>query len=264
MRSSSGGGASYSNLAYAVFYREVVNWLRYPVNAAGVVIGQLLMFALLFFGGRAVFGEAFAGSIGSVVVGYFLWSLAGQSYEGIVSIISQEASWGTLERHFLSPFGFERVLLMKAFARVVRSFAVSVLIFGVMLLVTGMRPTIPVLTVLVILACTVLSVVGVGFVMGGLAVLYKRISSFVQLFSLVILGLVGAPVLEVPWLRYLPVVQGSTMLQQSVRGGIPLWEFGPQSLAILVAVAGGYFALGLAGFHVIQRRARRLGVLGDY
>ena len=46
--------------------------------------------------------------------------------------------------------------------------------------------------------------------------------------------------------------------------GIRLWEFGLLELGLLVGVAGGYLAGGYLVFQFATRRARRLGVLGDY
>jgi ABC-2 type transport system permease protein len=46
--------------------------------------------------------------------------------------------------------------------------------------------------------------------------------------------------------------------------GTRLWEFPVVDLAVLVIVAVGYVALGYVVFQYATRRARRLGVLGDY
>ncbi|QIB75477.1 ABC transporter permease [Halogeometricum borinquense] len=264
MGSSNSGTAGYGSLAYAILSREVINWARYPVNAASVVFGQFFFFALIFFGGQAVSSQGFSDSAAGLVVGYFLWSLVGQSYQGTIGIITEEASWGTLERHFISPFGFNRVLFIKAIARMLRALFVSLAVLAMMVILTGTQLQMHVITVLSILLLTTLSVVGLGFAMGGVAVLYKRISSFSQLFSLVILGLVGAPVLDIPWLRVLPVVQGSAMLQQTMRSGVRLWQFDGIDIGILVGVTLVYFGIGFAVFHLTQRRARNVGVLGDY
>jgi len=43
-----------------------------------------------------------------------------------------------------------------------------------------------------------------------------------------------------------------------------LWEFSVLDLALLVGVAAGYLAGGYLVFQVATRRARKLGVLGDY
>ncbi len=46
--------------------------------------------------------------------------------------------------------------------------------------------------------------------------------------------------------------------------GTRLWEFPQTDLAVLFVVVMGYMPLGYVVFEVATRRARRLGVLGDY
>jgi ABC-2 type transport system permease protein len=46
--------------------------------------------------------------------------------------------------------------------------------------------------------------------------------------------------------------------------GTRLWEFPLGDLAVLCAVAVGYLLVGYVVFQRATRRARRLGVLGDY
>ena len=54
------------------------------------------------------------------------------------------------------------------------------------------------------------------------------------------------------------------LLQQSMRSGVALWELPASELAILVATAVGYVAIGYYLFQRAQVRARRQGVLGHY
>lgn len=262
--SSASRSAGYRQLTYAVLYRDFVNWVRYPVNAIGVIMGQFVFFTMVFFGGQAVAGPTFSDSIEALIIGYFLWTLSGQSYQGVVTIITREASWGTLERHFISPFGFGPVLLAKVAARVLRVVVVSLIVLMLMMLLTWTWLDMHVFTVVPILALSILSVIGLGFAMGGLAVLYKQIDSITALFNFILIGLIGAPVLNMGWLRALPLVQGSAMLQEAITDGTRIWEFDLVALGILGAVAVGYFVIGFLGFYLTQRRARNLGVLGDY
>lgn len=105
---------------------------------------------------------------------------------------------------------------------------------------------------------------GLGLVMGGLNVLYKRISNVLNILQFAFIGLISAPVFDLPWARVLPLVQGSAMLQRAMVDGTHLWEFDPLTLAVLVGTSVFYLALGYVVFSLTTRRARRLGVLGDY
>jgi len=95
-------------------------------------------------------------------------------------------------------------------------------------------------------------------------VLYKRIGNWLNLLQFGFIVLISAPVFELPWTRFFPLAHGSALLQRAMVDGVRLWEFGLGDLALLVGVAVGYLFGGYLVFHYATRRARRLGVLGDY
>jgi len=254
----------YYHLMKAVIHRDLVIWLRYPVNAATGILMALIFFGLIFYGGRLVAGQAIDDTIEGLIVGYFLWTLAQGAYFGITNDVQAEAGWGTLERHFMTPFGFGPVILAKSIAVVLRTFLTSAVVLAAMLVMTGRSLELPLVTVVVVAALAVASAFGLGLAMGGLSVLYKRINNVANLLQFAFIGLISAPVFEIPWTRILPLVQGSALLQVVMRDGDRLWELDPLALAILVGTAGFYLGAGYLAFVLATRRARRLGVLGDY
>jgi len=256
--------AGYHHLARAVLYRELVLFVRYPANAVGGIVVALLFFGLIFYGGRMVAGRALTDSIEGIVVGYFLWTLAVGAYSSLSNDIGSEVQWGTLERHVVTPFGFAPVVLLKGVAKVVRTFLTSALVLGVMLALTDTSLQVPLLTVVVIAGLAVTSVLGLGYAAGGITLLYKRVGNWLNLLQFGFVLLVSAPALDVPLARFLPLAHGSALLQRAMREGTPLWAFPVADLALLVAVAVGYLAAGYLVFQFTSRRARRLGVLGDY
>ncbi|MFC7138117.1 ABC transporter permease [Halobaculum litoreum] len=256
--------ATYWHLARAVLYREYLLFVRYPANAVGGVVVSLFFFGVLFFGGRLLAGRALTDSIEGIVVGYFLWTLSVGAYSSVTNDIGSEVQWGTLERHVTTPFGFAPVALLKGVAKVVRTFLISTVILAAMLAITGTTLSLNVGTVVVVATLTVASVLGLGFAAGGVAVLYKQIGNWLNLLQFGFVILVSAPALDAPWLSAFPLAHGSGMLQRAMVDGTRLWEFPLADLAVLVAVAAVYMAVGYGVFQAATRRARRLGVLGDY
>jgi ABC-2 type transport system permease protein len=254
----------YTHLLKAVIYRDLLIWIRYPLNAALGIFMGVFFFALMFYGGTLVAGQAFSDSIEGLIVGYFLWTLSIGAYSGIMNDIQSEASWGTLERHFMTPFGFGPVVFAKSIAIVFRTFMTSTVVLIVMLLITGTTLNLNFVTVFPVATLTIASALGLGLVMGGLSVLYKRISNVANLLQFAFIGLISAPVFDIPWARFLPLAQGSAMLQRAMRDGVRIWEFELVTIVVLVGTSVGYLALGYAIFGLTTRRARRLGVLGDY
>jgi ABC-2 type transport system permease protein len=256
--------AGYYRLARAVLYREAVLFVRYPANAIGGVVIAIFFFGVLFYGGRMVAGRALTDSIEGIIVGYFLWTLSVGAYSAISNDIGSEVQWGTLERHVMTPFGFAPVALLKGVAKVVRTFLTSGIVLGVMLVVTGTALELNALTIVIVAGLSITSVLGLGFAAGGITLLYKRIGNWLNLLQFGFVVLVSAPSLDIPWLRFLPLAHGSGLLQRAMVNGTRLWEFPAADLGLLVAVAAGYLGAGYLVFQYATRRARRLGVLGDY
>ena len=256
--------ATYSHLAKAVLYREYLIFVRYPANAIGGIVVALFFFGVLFYGGRALTGRALTDSIEGIIVGYFLWTLSVGAYSSVSNDLGSEVQWGTLERHITTPFGFAPVALLKGVAKIVRTFLTSAVILAVMLLLTGTQLSLSPFTVVVIAGLSITSVLGLGFAAGGVTVLYKRIGNWLNLLQFGFVVLISAPVFDAPWTRVLPLAHGSALLQRAMVDGVRLWEFGLLDLGLLVGVAGGYLAGGYLVFQYATRRARRLGVLGDY
>ncbi|WP_265108532.1 ABC transporter permease [Halosolutus halophilus] len=256
--------AGYYHLARAVLYREFLIFVRYPANAIGGIIVSLFFFGVLFYGGRMVAGRALTDSIEGIIVGYFLWTLSVGAYSAISNDISSEVQWGTLERHVMTPFGFAPVALLKGVAKIVRSFITSTIILAVMIGITGTSLELPLFTIGVIATLSIVSVLGLGLAAGGVTVLYKQIGNWLNLLQFGFIVLISAPAFDLGWMRFLPLAHGSALLQRAMIDGTRLWEFTPIELGLLIGVAAGYVALGYAVFQYATRRARRLGVLGDY
>lgn len=259
-----GRRAGYYYLLKAVFLREFLIWIRYPVDAVLSLLSTTITYGLLLFGGLVVAPGAVSDSLGGIIVGIFLLSLVNSAYGGITGAVGAEATWGTLERHYLSPFGFGPVMIAKGIGIMTKGFITSFIVFIVLLFASGKTLKIPLLTVIIVTFFTIASVLGVGFVTGALGILYKRIGAVNNLISFIFLGLIASPVFELWWAKLFPLAQGSALLQKSMKEGVRIWEFDPISLAILVGVAIFYLATGYKLFDIIIKRARKLGTLGDY
>jgi len=131
---------------------------------------------------------------------------------------------GTLEQLFMSPFGFGRVMIAKTVGNMVDTFLRGAITLAVMLVVSGRTLAVDPITVLPIAALAVAPAVGIGFLFGGLAIRFKRVENAFQLMQFGFIGLIAAPVAQYPWMKWLPLAQGSQLLQTAMRDGIALWN----------------------------------------
>ncbi|WP_049997038.1 ABC transporter permease [Halococcus sediminicola] len=254
----------FLTLVRAVAKKRALLMVRYPVNTLSQFAMTYFVFLIIFFGGQALAGAALADSIEGIIVGYMLWSASITAYAGLAWNVTRESQWGTLEQLFMSPFGFGRVIAVKTAVNVLEAFLWGIGILALMLPTTGQSLVIKPVTVLVLGTFAVAPAVGIGFVFGGLAMLYKRVENAFNLVQFVLIGLIAAPVGEYPLLKWLPLAQGSYLLGQAMTEGVRLWEFSAMELAVLVVTAVGYLGIGYLAFHRAQRRARRKGVMGHY
>lgn len=251
-------------LLKAIVYKQFILLVRYPVNTLSQLLSIYLIFGVIFFGGSAVAGQALTDSLEGIIVGFFLFTTVIVAYSGLSWSVTREAQWGTLEQLFMSPYGFGRVMWLKMCVDVAFSFLWGGVMLGLMLLTTGRSLTVDPLTVLPLLVLTIASAVGIGFVFAGLAVLYKRIENAFQLVQYGFIALIAAPVGQYPLLQFLPVTQGSHLLQTAMREGTPLWALPAGELGVLVGTAVVYCLAGYLVFGRAVDRARRLGVMGQY
>jgi ABC-2 type transport system permease protein len=238
--------------------------VRYPLNTATRFLTLVALFSVIFFGGRAVTGPTLSDSLGGIIVGLFIWTLAIVAFSGLSWNVTREAQWGTLERLFMSPHGFGVVMTTKMLVNVLFSFLWGLSLLVVMMALSGEWLTVDPLTILPLGALTLASISGIGFLFAGLALLYKRIENVFQLVQWGFIGLIAAPAGTYPLLKLLPVSHGSYMLRRAMDDGVRLWEFAPAELGLLVATSTLYLLVGYYCFTRAQLRARRKGLMGQY
>lgn len=237
---------------------------RYLLNTVVGFATLYAFFALLFFGGRFVAEELVSESVGPLVVGYFLFTMAVSAYADLTHDLTDEAQWGTLEQLSMSPFGFTEVVAVKTVVNLLGTFASGLALLVLMMATTGTWLSVPPLSLVVVGALTLLPVVGVGFAFGGVALVYKQVEKVFPLVQLSFAGLIALPVEAYAPAKLLPISLGSHVLQRVLIAGVSVWEVPVADLALLVGQSGFYVAVGLLVFRAGTAKARERGVLGHY
>ena len=251
-------------LLKVVFFKQLKIELRYIVNTISQFATIYIFFAIIFFGGQAVAGAALSESLGGIIVGFFLFTLAISAYSGIAYNVTEESQWGTLERLYMSPHGFGKVMIVKSAVNVSLTFLWALILLVLMMLTAGRWLSVDLVTVVPLTVLALGSVLGLGFVFAGIALLYKRLENLIQLVQFGFVGLIGAPVDAYPWLKLLPLTHGSALLQRAMNHNVALWELPRSELGLLVVSSTLYFAAGYYCFHYCLDRARERGVMAHY
>jgi len=124
-----------------------------------------------------------------------------------------------------------------------------------------MRPGIIVLpSTLISLA----SVYGIGFMVGGLALVFKQIQAFFQILQWIFLGFIAAPIYQYSMLKALPLSLGFNLINEVMSKNLSFFKLSSLDLVLLILNGAFYFCIGLFVFSICERVAKSRGLLGHY
>ncbi|WP_170159522.1 ABC transporter permease [Calidithermus terrae] len=253
-------------VVYIELWRFLRALTRYPLELLGGVLGAGVGFALFFSGVRYLAGPALFGErLEALVVSLIAWSLAFSLLSHTASNLAEEALAGLLEQLALTRPGLLGVVLVRALLSLLQIGLLVIPIVLAILLTSGAQLNFPPLTLLP-LGTLAFGSLGLGLVLGGLALVYKRVGQLLGLLQFLFLGLflVRFEALAWPWnaLGYLlPMTPSVAALRLLLgRSEAPGWD-----LLLLAGInALAYLALGIGFFQRAIRRARQQGTLGTY
>ena len=257
---------STATLYHASLRWTLIQFRRYAFDTISGLVSIYGFFVVIFFGARIFGGNqpGFGENIEGLVVSFGMWALTVLALGVITFELTQEAQQGTLEQLGMSPFGLVRVLVARLFTHVLVYLSIWIVLLVLMMATTGRWLNIDVVSVLPLLAVTLLGVFGLGFVLAGLSIVFKRVQQALQVYQVLVIGLVVVPVDEVPFVKYLPLAWGTHLMRRVMRDEASILGMGLGDLAFLAANSALYFLGGIAVFKVFERAARERGLLGHY
>lgn len=247
-------------------WKNLIEFKRYFFNSLSGIVTIFIFFYLIFFGLRAVAGGTpqFGDTIDGVIVGYFMWFMFLLSFQNVSFGIIEEAQRGTLEQVFMSPIPFE----FQVFSRIIGEFLINLLmVVGMMYFAaftTGRTLNFNLITLLYLMIIGVMSALGVGMILGGIALIFKRISSFIQIVTFGSLMFTMIDVTVNPVLRLLPMAQATHMMRLMTLENYTLLDFPLVEHLYLWAASTLFLFIGITVFRSFERRAMVTGALGQY
>jgi len=271
--SSSGAGVvpRMSAVAVAMWNRNIIMLKRYAFNTLTQLINVYVLFLVVFFGARGLAGAvggspvALGDTLDATIVGFFLWYLALSSHSDLAYTITNEARLGTLEQLMMTPFGFRWAAFFEAASVTVTNLITSGVILLAMLLTTGRQLSIDFVTIVPLLLLATATTYGIGFLVAGVALVYKRIDAFMLFFQWIFLALIGAPALFPTWLvRVLPLATISELLNEAMTRGTFLTDLGAGRLGAAVINTAACVVVGALAYSWMEHKARISGSLAQY
>lgn len=246
--------------------KVVIEFRRYLFDTMSGLVTIYGFFLILFFGAKVFGGDHpnFGTTLSQVIVSYALWALTMFTLSALGYDLVQEAQLGTLEQVSMSPFGLAHVLVARVFSTMFTYLGVWIVLFVLMMATTGRWLHIDVPSVLPIVLLSMGGIIGVGFVLAGLAIVFKRVQNALQINQIAIFALLVVPVDQAPVIKYLPLAWGADLLRRVMVDGTSIFSMPAADLLFLVANSAAYFFGGIAVFKLFERKARERGLLGHY
>lgn len=260
-------------LTLLAFHAEMQKGFRllwsYRFNSVAELIGMAIVFVgISFLLGR---GEIDAEEVASTLLGYLVWFFGSTAISDMSYDLTEEARAGTMEQMFMSPVPVGVIVMGRVCATMVTAL-LEVLLVGIAVIVLMNIPLPLRLQGIPVFLLTMVGLLGFGFVMGGIALIYKQVNSIANLVQTTLIFLTGAlvPVSFFPeWLellsKLLPSTQGIIVLRNVVlenQSLLAAWNDG--SLILLVINSAVYFVGGWLFFLWCENRAKKQGTLGQY
>lgn len=243
----------------------VINLRRYVFETISGTLTLFLFFLAMFYGLRALApGPRLDSTLESLVVGYAMWSLAIFAFFSMAQEIVAEAQLGTLEQLAMSPLGLSRVLLGNALAGLIWQILTLVVLLTLIMAATGQWLHVDVFSILPILILTVAGVIGLSFAMGGLAIVFKRVQSALQITQMFFIACLALPLSRFGFMKFAPLAWGNQLLTDVMVRDRSLLDIPAGEIAFLLAHAVVYLVVGMAIFQYFEKVARRRGTLGHY
>lgn len=253
------------HLFNANFRKEYIEMKRYLPNTIALVFTFYIIFLAAFFGIMFIGDPAnFDMNVQYSIVSVVFWSLTMMTMNFIGFSVITEATRGTLEQIYMSPMGVWKIMLTRIIAQFgLQSIIMVLLLFGAML-TSGQWLSLNPMTTIPIIVVTMISMVGISFMIAGLAIIVKQIQAFLQIFQFVLMGLIFVPLTVAPFLAFAPFVKGVNMVRTVMMEDLTLTQLPLSDYGVLLLNSLVYLILGLVVFHRCERIAMKKGLLGQY
>lgn len=262
-------------LFMAELKREFILLRRYPFETISRLVWNLGFALLIYFGFNAIGGSAaqsipgFSQGQDGRLLGLLTTYIAMNALNNAAEVLQEETRTGTLEQAALSPPPLVMVLFMRDLASLIEMLVRFVLVVALASLVTGVRFHLDPLAIGLLLTLMYLGLEGLGMILGGAALLYKRIATLSQFAVMLVFGLAMLPLstqgVSGLLVQSFPFTKALLLLRAVAVDGKPFSALvADGSLLSLALNAALFLALGAAVFTWAEARARDWGTLNQY
>lgn len=252
--------------------KSIIELIRYRFNTISDILSFYFLFIAMFFGMK-VFGNSMNVSpislgetLEGFVAGYFLWTVMLMAYSDTAHSVINDANRGTLEQISMSSLGLHSILIVRSFTNVIVNLIVCFLVLYSIMATTNYWLDIKIVQLVILILIGIFSILGISLMFGGLALIFKKIQSLLNVFQYFLIGLVFPsqeslnPIISI-MLPFRPTID---KVYYIIFGGQSLFDITFGEYAIIIGNSIAYFLLGVFVFNYCSKVAKKKGLLGQY
>ena len=252
--------------------KSIRELLRYKFNTISEILSLYALFIAMFYGVR-LFGKSMevapvrlGETLEGFVIGYFLWTVMLMAYSDTAHSVVSDANRGTLEQISMSSLGLHNILIVRSVANLIVNLLVCFIVLFTIMKTTNYWLNINILQVVIIILMGIFSILGIALMFGGLALIFKKVQSLLNIVQYFLIGLVlvGSSAFSPLISSILPFRPAIEKVYDMVLGGQSLVDFTLSDFGIIIGNSIVYFFLGLFVFNQCSKIAKKKGLLGQY
>lgn len=263
----------FSNIIKAEFLILLGNLKAYTIDYIFGNLDSYILFLGLFYGMDK--GQDKPIEIFYFIIGLVLWSYAISAIQSVSIIIQDEARQGTLEQLLMTKSNFIMIIFCKLVAHLLFE-TLQILVVVLLCMVTFNQLNVLALEisfinlVINIIVFTV-SLSGIGYIVAGLSILYKRAeavaratSNLILFFSGLIIPLAAVPAIFGKISMMFPFYWGMESIKSSVYEATMFVGLGNKSFCILIGLCILWFGIGVCTLSKAIKKSRYKGTISHY
>jgi ABC-2 type transport system permease protein len=252
--------------------RSIKELVRYKFNTVSDIISFYVLFISMFFGMKLfgismnVSSVALGETLEGFVVGYFLWTVMVMAYSDTANNVISDASRGTLEQISMSNLGLYNILIVRSITNLIVNLLVCFIVLFSIMVTTNYWLDIKIGQLLILILIGIFSILGIALIFGGLALIFKKIQSLLNIIQYFLIALVipGPNSFSRLISSILPFRTTIENVYRITMGGESIMDFSLGNFGIMVGNSAVYFFIGLFIFNQCEKIAKKKGLLGQY
>lgn len=262
--------AKYYYLFKVSIERTLKELSRYKFNTISEILFYYVLFMAMFLGFEnfgidiGISPIDMGGTLEGFIVGYFLWTIMVSAYTDIAYGIMNDAGRGTLEQLNMSGIKLSTIVTVRSICELLITLIVSIILLFVIMLTTSIKLEVNIFSILFPVVIGIFSILGIGLIFGGLALIFKKIGSLLNIVQYSLIAcIIVSPKNKIIY-NLLPFRPAADKVFLTMREGYSFLDFSIYDYGIMIGNSLLYFIIGLVVFNKCVKFAKKKGLLGQY